>query len=44
MLVLFVLTIAMMKRQQKTTVEQLKVVEIQNSVKELDKRYFLLSG
>jgi outer membrane protein OmpA-like peptidoglycan-associated protein len=41
MLVLFVLTIAMMKRQQKATVEQLKrIVEIQNSVKELDKRYF----
>ncbi len=41
MLVLFVLTIAMMKRQQKATVEQLKrIVEIQNSVKELDTRYF----
>lgn len=41
MLVLFVLTIAMMKRQQKATVEQLKrIVEIQNSVKELDSRYF----
>lgn len=41
MLVLFVLTIAMMKRQQKATVEQLKrIVEIQNSVKELDTTYF----
>jgi hypothetical protein len=35
MLVLFVLTIAMMKKEHKTTVEQLKIVEIQNSVKEL---------
>jgi hypothetical protein len=41
MLVLLVLTIAMMKRQQKTTEEQLKrIVEIQNSVKELDTTYF----
>ncbi len=41
MLVLLVLTIAMMKRQQKATEEQLKrIVEIQNSVKELDTTYF----
>lgn len=41
MLVLLVLTIAMMKRQQKATEEQLKrIVEIQNSVKELDTVYF----
>ncbi|MBP4141969.1 hypothetical protein J3S90_09155 [Flavobacterium sp. P4023] len=41
MLVLFVLTVVMMKRQSKATVEQLKkIVEIQNSVKELDTRYF----
>ncbi len=41
MLVLFVLAIAMMKRQQKTTEEQLKrIVEIQNSVKELNPNYF----
>ena len=41
MLVLFVLTIAMMKRQQKATEQQLKkIIEIQNSVKELDTTYF----
>ncbi len=41
MLVLLVLTIAMMKRQAKATEEQLKkIVEIQNSVKELDTIYF----
>jgi len=41
MLVLFVLTIAMMKRQQKATEAQLKkIIEIQNSVKELDTTYF----
>lgn len=41
MLVLFVLTIVMMKRQSKATEAQLKkIVEIQNSVKELDTRYF----
>ncbi|MBG6062933.1 outer membrane protein OmpA-like peptidoglycan-associated protein [Flavobacterium sp. CG_9.1] len=41
MLVLFVLTVVMMKRQSKATEEQLKkIVEIQNSVKELDTKYF----
>ena len=41
MLVLFVLTIAMMKRQQQATKDQLeKIKEIQNSVKELDTTYF----
>lgn len=41
MLVLFVLTIAMMKRQQKATKQQLdRIVEIQNSVKALDTSYF----
>lgn len=41
MLVLFVLTVVMMKRQSKATEEQLKkIVEIQNSVKELDTTYF----
>lgn len=41
MLVLLVLTIVMMKRQAKATEEQLKkIVEIQNSVKELDTTYF----
>jgi outer membrane protein OmpA-like peptidoglycan-associated protein len=41
MLVLFVLTVVMMKRQSKATKLQLqKITEIQNSVKELDTRYF----
>lgn len=41
MLVLFVLTIVMMKRQSKATEAQLKkIVEIQNSVKALDTQYF----
>ena len=41
MLVLFVLTIVMMKRQSKATEAQLKkIVEIQNSVKALDSEYF----
>jgi outer membrane protein OmpA-like peptidoglycan-associated protein len=41
MLVLFVLAVAMMKRQSKATKEELKkITEIQNSVKQLDPRYF----
>lgn len=41
MLVLFVLVIAMMKRQQKATEEQLKnIKEVQAAVKELPKEYF----
>ena len=41
MLVLFVLTIAMMKRQAAATEKQLETIkEIQNSVKELDPHYF----
>jgi len=42
MLVLFVLAIAMMKKQQKATEEQLnRIKEIQNSVKELKGGYFI---
>lgn len=41
MLVLFVLVIAMMKRQQQATERQLrKIIEIQSAVKELPKDYF----
>jgi len=41
MLVLFVLAIAMMKRQQQATERQLrKIIEIQSAVKELPKDYF----
>ena len=41
MLVLFVLAVAMMNRKSKATEQQLKKIEeIQNSVKELDTRYF----
>jgi len=41
MLVLFVLVIAMMKRQQKATEQQLKnIKEVQAAVKELPKEYF----
>jgi outer membrane protein OmpA-like peptidoglycan-associated protein len=41
MLVLFVLAIAMMKRQQHATEQQLrKIIEIQSAVKELPKNYF----
>jgi len=41
MLVLFVLVIAIMKRQQKATEEQLKnIKEVQAAVKELPKEYF----
>ena len=41
MLVLFVLVIAMMKRQQKATEEQLRqILDIQAAVKELPKEYF----
>lgn len=42
MLVLFILTVVMMKRQSKATEEQLKkIVEIQNSAKALDTTYFI---
>ena len=45
MLVLFVLVIAMMKRQQKATEQQLrKIIEIQSAVKELPKAYFAYDG
>jgi len=41
MLVLFVLVIAMMKRQQKATEQQLKsIIEVQAAVKELPEKYF----
>ncbi len=41
MLVLFVLVIAMMKRQQKVTEQQLEsIVEVQAAVKELPEKYF----
>ncbi|KOS04802.1 hypothetical protein AM493_01140 [Flavobacterium akiainvivens] len=45
MLVLFVLSIAMMKRQQAATEQQLrKIIEIQSAVKELPKEYFAYDG
>lgn len=45
MLVLFVLVIAMMKRQQKATEQQLRrIIEIQSAVKELPKEYFAYDG
>jgi len=41
MLVLFILVIAMMKRQQKATEQQLKsIIEVQAAVKELPEKYF----
>jgi hypothetical protein len=44
MLVLFVLDYCHDEKRTQNNSRTIKIVEIQNSVKELDKRYFLLSG